>query len=329
MPANVEAVVSAHPPRLLDQLRAALRVRHCSIRTERAYVDWVRRFVLFHHKQHPAAMGKLQVEAFLSHLAVARGVSASTQSQALNALLFLYRHVLDMDLPWLGDVVRAKRSRPLPVVLTPAEARVVLDRLEGREQLVASLLYGAGLRLLEALRLRVKDVDFDRREITVRFGKGNKDRRTPLPERLREPLLRQLAFARLEHDHDRARSIPVSEVPESLARKYPQLTSSWAWYYVFPGQRPTIDPRDGVRRRHHLHENTMQKAMTAAVRAAGITKPASCHTLRHSFATHLVESGYDIRTVQELLGHKDVSTTQIYVHVLNRGGRGVVSPLDR
>lgn len=316
-------------PRLLDRLRAAIRVRHMSIRTERTYVDWVRRFVLFHGKRHPGEMGKAEIEAFLSHLAVTRRVSAATQAQALNAVLFLYRHVLGDEPPWLGDVVRAKRSRRLPVVLTPAEVRLVLDRLGGREKVVASLLYGCGLRLMEALRLRVKDLDFDRREITVREGKGNKDRRVPLPDSLREALSRQLAAARLEYQRDRVAAIPVSGLPHALDRKYPQAASSWGWYYVFPGNRPAVDPRDCVRRRHHVHENTIQKAVTAAVRSAGISKSASCHTLRHSFATHLIESGYDIRTVQELLGHKDVSTTQVYVHVLNRGGRGVVSPLDR
>jgi integron integrase len=325
----MEVAMDAHRPRLLDCLRAAIRVRHLSIRTERAYVDWVRRFVLFHGKRHPVELGKAEIEAFLSHLAVVRRVSASTQAQALNALLFLYRHVLGQDLPWLDEVVRAKRARRLPVVLTPAETRAVLEQLGGREKIVASLLYGAGLRLMEALRLRTKDLDFERREITVREGKGNKDRRVPLPDSLRGPLGQQLAMTRLEFERDRQREVPVSGLPNALECKYPQAAASWGWYYVFPAQRPAPDPRDGVRRRHHLHESSVQKAVALAVRAAGIAKPASCHTLRHSFATHLIESGYDIRTVQELLGHKDVSTTQIYVHVLNRGGRGVVSPLDR
>lgn len=255
-------------------------------------------------------LGKREVEAFLSHLAVERQVAASTQAQALNALLFLYRHVLEVELPWLDEVVRAKRTRRLPVVLTAGEVRRVLDRLAGRDRLIASLLYGAGLRLLEGLRLRVQDIDVDRREITVRQGKGNKDRRVPLPETLRDALHRQLAAARLAYDEDRVRGVPVSGLPDALERKYPQAATSWGWYYLFPAAGLAADPRDGTLRRHHLHESSVQKAVTAAVRAAGIHKPASCHTLRHSFATHLIEGGYDIRTVQELLGHKDVSTTQ-------------------
>lgn len=242
-------------------------------------------------------LGKREVDAFLSHLAVERQVAASTQAQALNALLFLYRHVLEVELPWLDEVVRAKRTRRLPVVLTAGEVRRVLDRLAGRDRLIASLLYGAGLRLLEGLRLRVQDIDVDRREITVRQGKGNKDRRVPLPETLRDALHRQLAAARLAYDEDRVRGVPVSGLPDALERKYPQAATSWGCYYLFPGAGLAADPRDGTLRRHHLHESSVQKAVTAAVRAAGIHKPASCHTLRHSFATHLIEGGYDIRTV--------------------------------
>jgi integron integrase len=319
----------APPPRLLDAVRNRIRVRHYSRRTERAYVGWIRRFILFHDKRHPREMGGPEVEAFLTHLAVVGDVAAGTQNQALSALLFLYRAVLEIELPWLDSVTRAKRPQRLPVVLTEAEVDRVLARLQGRDWLMASLLYGTGMRLMECVRLRVKDVDFARNEITVRDGKGAKDRRTVLPARLVEPLCRQVAFVREVLRGDLDSDWRGVWLPHALARKYPHAARELAWQYLFPSVQRSIDPRTGAVGRHHIDEKGLQRAMTRAVRAAGIAKPASCHTLRHSFATHLIEAGYDIRTVQELLGHKDVSTTQVYTHVLNRGGRGVLSPLDR
>ncbi len=315
-------------PRLLDRVRAAIRVKHYSRRTEKAYVGWIRRFVLFHGKRHPATLGAAEVTAFLSHLAVRRRVSASTQNQALCALLFLYREVLEMDLPWLDELVRAKRPQRVPVVLDRAEVRALLAHLHGTPWLVASLLYGAGLRLLEAMRLRVKDVDFQRREIVVRDGKGAKDRRTLLPGSVRRPLAEHLRRVRRQHVADLATGRGEAPLPVSLARKYPAAGREWGWQWVFPATRHYRDPATGRRRRHHLHESVVQRAVKRAAREAGLVKPATCHTLRHSFATHLLEAGYDIRTIQELLGHRDVSTTMIYTHVLNRGGRGVRSPLD-
>ncbi len=293
------------PPKLLEQYRERLRVKHYSLRTEEAYLHWVRRFIYFHAKRHPREMGGPEVESFLSHLATEGRVAPSTQNQALAALLFLYREVLQKDLPWMDGVVRAKRTAHVPVVLTENEVRALLAQLDGTRWLAASLLYATGMRLLEGLRLRVKDADFERREITVRDGKGGRDRRTMLSERLIEPL----------RSH--------------LARKYPHAGRSWPWQYVFPSGSRSTDPLDGVVRRHHLDEKVVQRAVSEAARKAGIAKPVSPHILRHSFATHLLEGGYDIRTVQELLGHKDVSTTMIYTHVLNKGGRGVKSPLDR
>jgi len=313
---------------LLDRVRAAIRVKHYSRRTEKAYVGWIRRFVLFHGKRHPATLGAAEVTAFLSHLAVRRRVSASTQNQALCALLFLYREVLEMDLPWLDELVRAKRPQRVPVVLDRAEVRALLAHLHGTPWLVASLLYGAGLRLLEAMRLRVKDVDFQRREIVVRDGKGAKDRRTLLPGSVRRPLAEHLRRVRRQHVADLATGRGEAPLPVSLARKYPAAGREWGWQWVFPATRHYRDPATGRRRRHHLHESVVQRAVKRAAREAGLVKPATCHTLRHSFATHLLEAGYDIRTIQELLGHRDVSTTMIYTHVLNRGGRGVRSPLD-
>ena len=316
-------------PKLLDQVRERIRVKHYSVRTEDAYLHWIRRFILFHGKRHPREMGGPEVEAFLSHLATAGRVAPSTQNQALSALLFLYREVLAAELPWLDGVVRAKRSQHVPVVLTENEVRMLLARLEGTKWLVASLLYSAGMRLLEGLRLRVKDVDFERREITVRDGKGAKDRRTMLSERLLEPLRTHLAKVRALHERDLAEGFGDVYLPFALARKYPKAGRSWPWQYVFPSGSRSTDPLDGVIRRHHLDEKIIQRAVSAAGREAGIAKPVSPHILRHSFATHLLSAGYDIRTVQELLGHSDVSTTMIYTHVLNKGGRGVTSPLDR
>jgi len=316
-------------PRLLDRLREAIRVRHYSIRTEAAYVDWARRFILFHGKRHPSEMGAVEVTAFLTHLANVRSVSASTQAQARSALLFLYKEVLAVALPWLDEVVIAKASQRLPVVLTPREVHALLGQMTGTGGLIATLLYGTGMRLLEGLRLRVKDVDFQRREVVVRHGKGAKDRVTVLPENLVLPLQGQLGRARVVHDADRAAGLPGVWVPDALDVKYPAAPRAWGWQWVFPSPVRSVDPRSGVERRHHLTENSVQRAVTQAARRAGINKPCSPHVLRHSFATHLLQAGYDIRTVQELLGHADVKTTMIYTHVLNRGGRAVRSPLDQ
>ncbi len=319
---------SENPPRLAEQVRRAIRVRQYSRRTEKAYWGWIRRFVLFHGRRHPEEMAEVEVTAFLSHLATDRGVSASTQNQALSALLFLYREVLGRELPWLDDIVRAKRPQRLPTVLTPREVRALLDQLDGLPWLVASLLYGSGLRLLEGLRLRVKDLEPERGEITVRDGKGRRDRVTLLPQRLADPLAEHLRQVRGQHREDLARRAGSVALPDALARKYPKAAWEWGWQWVFPATRHYRDRESGLLRRHHLHESVVQRAVKEARRRAGIAKPAGCHTLRHSFATHLLSGGYDIRTIQELLGHKDVSTTMIYTHVLNRGGRGVKSPLD-
>ena len=315
-------------PRLLDRVREDIRVRHYSYRTEQQYVAWIRRYIRFHGMRHPATLGGPQVSEFLTYLATHRNVAAATQAQALAALLFLYRNVLEIDLPWLDQVVRSRRPKRLPTVLSRSEVRAVLRQLSGRYRLVASLLYGSGLRLLEALQLRVKDVDLERRELIVRDAKGQKDRVTVLPDSLVEPLRRQLECVRTEHERAIALGFGGVELPGALRRKYPRAHLELGWQYVFPADRPSRDPRSGVRRRHHLYEDSVQRRVRAAIRAAGIGKPASCHTFRHSFATHLLESGYDIRTLQELLGHGDVRTTQIYTHVLNRGGRGVRSPMD-
>jgi integron integrase len=318
------------PRRLLDRLRDAIRARHYSIRTEDAYVDWARRYIRFHGgKRHPQDMGAAEVGAFLTYLATERSVGASTQNQAKSALLFLYAQVLEIDLPWLDEVVSARVSRRLPVVLTPSEVRALLHELNGTVGLVAALLYGTGMRLLEGLRLRVKDVEFERRELMVRDGKGRKDRVTVLPENLMFPLRDQLVQARRLHDADLRAGHGAVWLPDALALKYPAAARAWGWQWVFPSPLRSADPRSGDVRRHHLHEQSVQKAVAGAARRAGIHKPCSPHVLRHSFATHLLQSGYDIRTVQELLGHSDVSTTMIYTHVLNRGGRGVRSPLDQ
>lgn len=317
-----------HQPRLLDRLRARIRTLHYSIRTEQAYVDWARRFILFHGKRHPQELGAAEIEAFLSHLAVERNVSASTQNQAKAALLFLYREVLGVQLPWLDEIVTAKGARRLPVVLTQRQVGAILAELNGSMWLIASLLYGTGMRLLEGLRLRVKDVEFERREILVREGKGNKDRVTVLPENLIGPLREQLAKSRRLHNEDLAAGLGDVYLPHALATKYPKAGRAWGWQYAFASPTRSLDPRSGAERRHHILEETVQRAMRGAASRAGIDKPATPHVLRHSFATHMLQAGYDIRTVQELLGHKDVATTQIYTHVMNRGGRGVISPFD-
>jgi len=319
---------SVAPPRLLDQVRAQLRLRHYSPRTETAYVQWIRRFILFHGKQHPLTLGTRHVAVFLTHLATHDGVSASTQNQALNALLFLYSQVLGRELEAMGGFVRAHKPRRLPVVLTAAEVRAVLEQLERSSRLVAMLLYGSGPRLLECLELRVKDVDFDQKEIRLRQGKGRKDRVTPLPEACVPKLREHLGRVRALFETDLREGYGGVLLPAALARKYPNAGREWGWQWLFPAGRRFRDSAAGVERRHHVHETAIQRAVKRAVGAAGLAKPAGCHTLRHSFATHLLANGYDIRTVQELLGHRDVKTTMIYTHVLNRGGRGVRSPLD-
>jgi integron integrase len=317
------------PPRkLLDQVRDQLRVRHYSIRTEQAYVDWIRRFVLFHDKQHPAALGLPEIEAFLTHLAVELRVAASTQNQALSALLFLYREVLRHEIADGVAMVRANKPARVPTVMTKEEVFQVIGCMTGIPQLMAKLLYGSGLRLLECARLRVKDLDFARHQVVVRDGKGAKDRRTMLPERLVAPLQEHLVRVRRLHEEDLAQGYGAVYLPDALERKYPSAHREWIWQYAFPSARLSADPRTGVMRRHHLHESSLQKAVRVAARLSQIPKPINCHTFRHSFATHLLEAGYDIRTVQELLGHADLNTTMIYTHVLNRGARGVRSPLD-
>lgn len=315
--------------RLLDQVRGKIRLKHYSIRTEQAYVDWIRRYILHFDKRHPRELGAGEVEAFLTHLAVAGKVAAATQNQAKSALLFLYREVLDVTLPWLDNVERAKTPKRLPVVLTRAEVQSLLTRLEGTHWLMASLLYGAGLRLMECLRLRVKDVDFARKELLVRDGKGFKDRVTMLPATLVEPLRAHLVRVRALHQQDLAAGGGAVYLPYALERKYPGAARDWGWQYAFPAARASSDPRSGEMRRHHVQDQAVQRALKQAVRDADLAKPATPHTLRHSFATHLLEGGYDIRTVQELLGHADVATTMIYTHVLNKGGQGVTSPLDK
>lgn len=316
-------------PRLLEQVREQIRLRHYSIRTESVYIEWVKRFIRFHKYRHPMQMGAAEVEAFLSDLAVRRDVSASTQNQALSAILFMYKKVLLIELPWLDGVIRARRPQRLPVVLTQDEVRQVLAQLDGTLWLVASLLYGSGMRLMEVLRLRVKDVEFARFEILIRDGKGQKDRITMLPKKLASPLQLHLQRVQMLHQQDLLEGFGRANLPNALARKYPNAASEWGWQFVFPSANRSADPRSGGIFRHHVHEKTVQRAVRNAVRRVGLSKPATPHTFRHSFATHLLEGGQDIRTVQELLGHADLKTTQIYTHVLNRGGLGVISPLDR
>lgn len=316
------------PPKLLDRVRQAIRLRHYSQRTEQAYVSWIRRFIVFHEKRHPRDMGEPEVTAFLSSL-VTRGVSASTQNQALSAILFLYDVVVGQRLAWMNDIVRAQRPVRLPVVLSREEVASLLSHLSGPVWLMASLMYGAGLRLLECAELRVKDINFDRGELVVRDGKGGKDRVTMLPGAMKGPLVAHLARVKTQHEADVAAGRGSVALPGALRAKYPNAPREWAWQWVFPATRFYVDPATSERRRHHLHETVLQRAVKEAARAAGIARPATCHSLRHSFATHLLEAGYDIRTIQELLGHRDVSTTMIYAHVINQGGRGVRSPLDQ
>jgi len=327
-PTAIPPPVSPPPPRLLDRVRLAIRARHYSPRTEKAYVGWVRRYIFFHRKRHPNEMGAPEVAGYLSHLASRRRVSASTQNQAFSALIFLYREVLGREVTGLEGTVRAKRPLRLPTVLAREEVQAILRHMRGSPWLMASLMYGAGLRLLECCRLRVKDVDFARGEITVHDGKGGKDRVTVLPARLIEPLQAHLGRVRRQHLSDVEGEAGYVALPDALAVKYPNASRDWTWQWVFPASRIYADRLTGQRRRHHVHETVLQREFGIAVRATGLAKPATCHTLRHSFATHLLETGYDIRTIQELLGHADVTTTMIYTHVLNRGGRGVRSPLD-
>lgn len=316
------------PPRLLDRVRQVIRARHYSRRTEKAYVGWIRRFILFHGKRHPTEMGEAEITSFLSYLATQRRVSASTQNQALSALLFLYRAVLNKDLDWLSGIVRAKKPLRLPTILTHEEVHRIFLHMRGAPLLMVSLMYGSGLRLLECCRLRIKDIDFARKEITVRDGKGRKDRITMLPSSLRSSLSQHIARVKKQHDGDLGKGCGSVELPYAIGSKYPRAAWEWCWQWVFPATRYYFDRLSNRHRRHHLHESVVQRAVKEAVRASGIAKPASCHTLRYSFATHLLEAACDIRSIQELLGHSDISTTMIYTHVLNKGGRGVRSPLD-
>lgn len=329
--ATPDAVKSdtTHAPRLLDQVRDRIRVLHYSRSTEKTYLHWIVAFIRFHKMRHPKDMGAPEIESYLSHLAVDGNVSAATQNQALAALLFLNREVLGVELPWLDGITRAKKPPRLPVVLSVGEVSRLLAKMDGTHGLMARLIYGTGMRLLECCRLRLKDVDFERREILVRDGKGGKDRVTVLPDSLASNLSAHLKHVRALHAQDRAAGLPGVYLPDALERKYPNAGKELAWFWVFPSKTLSVDPRSGIERRHHAHEQGLQRAIKQAVRDANIQKPASTHTLRHSFATHLLESGSDIRTVQELLGHSDVSTTMIYTHVLNKGGKGVTSPLDR
>jgi integron integrase len=316
------------PTRLLDQLRQELRCRHYSKRTEESYCAWVRRFIFFHNLRHPSEMGEKEINQFLSKLAIEGKISASTQNQALSALLFLYRNVLKREVDDLGDVVRARKTKRLPIVMTREEVRAVMSRLDGQVWVMACLMYGAGLRLNECLGLRVQDIDFGANQLAVRSGKGSKDRVTMLPQAAKQPLIEHLRRVKTIHERDLAEGHGRVNLPDALARKYRFAAHEWRWQFVFPQRNRWVNQHTGQQGRHHLDESIVQKAVTAAARGAGLVKRATCHTFRHSFATHLLESGYDIRTVQELLGHKDVRTTMVYTHVLNRGGMGVRSPMD-
>ena len=321
------SMVDGRKPKLLDRVREAIRRRHYSLQTEKAYAHWIKRFIFFHKKRHPVEMGETEIGQFLSHLATEQHVSASTQNQALNALLFLYREVLEKPIGYINGVVRAKRPIRLPVVLTHQEVRAILGALSGPEWLMAMLLYGAGLRLMECLRLRVQDIDFSSNQIMVRGGKGDKDRVTMLPATVQEPLRRHLEEVGTQYQQDRENGRGGASLPNALERKYPNAAKEWGWQFVFPASKLSTDPRSGLIRRHHLHETVLQKAVKEACRKAGLSKHAGCHTFRHAFATHLLEAGYDIRTVQELLGHKDVSTTMVYTHGRLFGRKGTVSSM--
>lgn len=328
MPQTLIDPLSPNKPKLLEQVRDVIRRKHFSIRTEQAYTDWIRRFILFHRKRHPLEMGETEVSQFLTHLARVNNVAAATQNQALSALLFLYKEVLQREIGWLEGVERPKKPARLPVVLNREEVHKVFAHLRGTPRLMAGLLYGSGLRLMECVRLRVKDVDLASLRITIRDGKGGKDRITMLPVNVAESMRQHLVKVRAQHEQDLADGLGAVHLPTALERKFGNANRQWVWQYVFPSTRIAVDPRSGQSQRHHLAESVLQRALKEAVAVSGITKLATCHSLRHSFATHLLENGYDIRTVQELLGHKDVSTTMIYTHVLNRPGMGVKSPLD-
>lgn len=316
------------PKKLLDQLRDRIRTKHLSPRTEQAYLHWVRRYVLFHGKQHPSALAELHIESFLTHLATNEDVAASTQNQALNAILFLYREVLDSKVGLLKNIVRAKRTARLPVVFSKSEVEAILKQLEGTNKLICALLYGTGMRLLECMRLRVKDIDFVRKCIVVREGKGEKDRIALLPKSLIAPLERQIARAKVLHQEDRAAGFGDVHLPDAIVRKFPKAAKELLWQYIFPASKRSADKRTGAMQRHHLDESAIQRAFKSAISKSQITKSGGVHSLRHSFATHLLENGYDIRTVQDLLGHKDIRTTQIYTHVIDKGPLAVRSPLD-
>jgi len=316
-------------PRLLDQVRHSLRVRHYSMRTQESYIQWIKRFILYHKKRHPNEMGKIEVEDFLTHLAVNRHVSASTQNQALSAILYLYKHVLEQEIEWIENVVRAKRPKYLPTVLSASEVKSLINELDGTYKLIAQLLYGAGLRLMEVMRLRVQDINFEYRQILIRSGKGNKDRVSVLPEHVIDDLKAHILKARALHNKDLEDGFGEVYLPYALNKKYPNAGKEWRWQYIFPSTKLSIDPESGKTRRHHLYERNLTRAVKKAVNSLDINRKVSSHTFRHCFATHLLENGSDIRTVQELLGHKDVKTTQIYTHVMQKGASAVKSPLDR
>jgi integron integrase len=330
LPSRYPRITAAFPqkPKLLDRLQEALRSRHYSRRTEQTYSHWVKRFIYFHNVRHPMDMAEPEINAYLTHLAVKEKVSASTQNQALSALLFLYRHVLDRKVGDLGEVIRARKPQHVPVVMTREEVKSILSHLQGDKWLMVSLMYGAGLRLMECLRLRIQDIDFARNEITIRDGKGAKDRITMLPQSLAAPLGEYLQKVKVVHERDLSEGWGRIQMPYALDRKYPNAAADWRWQWVFPQENRWKNTTNGQEGRHHVHETILQRAVKEAVRKAGVVKHVGCHTFRHSFATHLLEGGYDIRTIQELLGHKDVSTTMIYTHVLNKGGHGVRSPMD-
>jgi integron integrase len=316
------------PVKLLDKVRQCIRLKGYSIRTEKSYVSWIKRFILFHGKRHPQEMGKPEIEAFLSHLVMKRNVASSTQNQAFNAILFLYKYVLDADMPEDINALRSKKPVRVPTVMTREETFKLIAMMQGTHQLMAKLIYGCGLRVMECIRLRVKDIDFAMNQIVVRDGKGKKDRITVLPDGVKPALIEHLVYVKRLHQDDLTKGYGRVYLPNALAKKYPNADRQWGWQYAFPAKTLSKDPRSGMKRRHHLHVSCIQKAIRKAVNLCAVVKPVGCHTLRHSFATHLLAEGYDIRTVQELLGHKDVSTTMIYTHVLNRGGKGVRSPLD-
>lgn len=321
--------MTARPPRLLDRVRSVLRVNHYSLRTEEAYIYWIKRFILFHDKRHPVSMGRKELEDFLTYLAVDLKLASSTQNQALNAILFLYKRVLENPLEFPIEAVRAKRSKHVPTVLSRTEIKTLLNCVRENRRLIVKLMYGSGMRVSECVRLRIKDLDFDNQCIIIRDAKGSRDRITVFPGSLQQPVLDFLILRRKRFDRDLERGLGPVYMPFALDRKYPNAGNSWIWQYMFPSPTLSRDPRTGVRRRHHLHTGTLQRAVSDAARLSGIQKRITCHTLRHSFATHLLEDGYDIRTVQDLLGHKDVRTTMIYTHILQRGALAVRSPLDR